>query len=282
MDPAEKQSIDAAEDERNPPQNTSGPAAIDLLGVGIHVLTEEQCIGYMLDELDAGRGGWVHTVNLDILKRRVCDRSFAQLCAPTRLVVADGMPLVWASRIQRTPLPERVAGSHLVASLSARAAERGRSLFLLGGNPGTAEEAAQILQERSPALEIAGLVCPEVGFESDDKYIQHLENQLKVAAPDIIYVALGVPKQEDLIARLRHVLPQAWWMGVGISFSYLSGDVPQAPKWMQRVGLEWGYRLWQEPGRLARRYLVDDVPFALRMMANAGVKRFFKRVGKQN
>ena len=275
VSPGEKRSLEPGSDGQSPGGPLSVLPKVDLLGVGIHAVTEAQCIRFMLDALDAGRGGWVHTVNLDILKRRACDREFAQLCAETNLVVADGMPLVWASRLQKTPLPERVAGSHLVSSLSREAAARGRSLFMLGGNPGAAERAAEILQQRFEGLEIAGIMCPEVGFEADASYMRRLKETLVSAAPDIVYIALGVPKQERLIAGLRPLLPKAWWMGVGISFSYLSGDVPQAPRWMQRVGLEWGYRLWQEPGRLARRYLVDDLPFALRMMFVAGAKGLF-------
>ena len=112
---------------------------IRLQGIRFHAVTEKQAIQFILDELDAGRGGWLITHNLDHLRRLSRDPSFDELCAGATLVVADGMPLVWASRLQHTPVPERVAGSNLTVSLSSAAASRGRSVFLLGGVPGTAK-----------------------------------------------------------------------------------------------------------------------------------------------
>ena len=96
-----------------------------------------------------------------------------------------------------------------------------------------------------------------------------IRRQLIASRADIVYVGLGSPKQERVIEQFKHLLPRAWWLGVGISFSFLCGEVRRAPRWMQRCGLEWTHRLWQEPGRLAKRYLIDDLPFALRLFAGA-------------
>ncbi|MEX0887007.1 MAG: WecB/TagA/CpsF family glycosyltransferase [Phycisphaeraceae bacterium] len=257
-----------------PDAGTHDPAArVRLCGVELDAITERACIEFILSRLDAGRGGWVVTVNLDHLRRLVCDAGYARLCGGATLRVADGMPLIWASRVRGTPLPERVAGSQLIATLSAAAARRGRSIYLLGGDAGTAEAAAAVLQVRSPALRVAGTECPAVGFEHDDAVVAALAERLRVARPDIVYVALGSPKQERVIARLRDALPGAWWIGVGISFSFLAGRVRRAPPWMQRMGLEWVHRLSQEPGRLARRYLVAGLPFAVRLMVRSACER---------
>lgn len=247
---------------RRTEQVDPGPPRIELLGVSLHAITEAECVARVHAELAAGRGGWVTTPNLDHLRRLVRDDSFRTLCAGSSLAVADGAPLVLASKLQRTPLPARVAGSDLISSLSAAAAEHGRSVFLLGGDPGTAEGAARVLRERHPTLVIAGTACPEPGFERDSARLRALTEMLERARPDIVYVALGSPKQERLIADLRPILPAAWWLGIGISFSFLTGDVRRAPAWMRRAGLEWVHRLGQEPRRLARRYLVDGLPFA--------------------
>jgi hypothetical protein len=112
-----------------------------------------------------------------------------------------------------------------------------------------------------PGLLVAGFECPPVGFEKDDAYVAAMEQRLQAAEPGLIFVALGSPKQEYLIQRIRACLPHAWWIGVGISFSFVAGEVKRAPDWMRKCGLEWSHRLLQEPGRLARRYLVDDLPF---------------------
>ncbi len=249
------------------------PQSILLSGVRLHRLAESQCVRHITDELDARRGGWVVTVNVDILRRLVKSPAFASLCQPATLHVADGMPLVWASRMQGTPLPERVTGSNLIWSLSAAAAQSHRSLFLLGGDPGSADHAAQILQAKYPGLTIAGTLCPPMGFERNPAAVEHLRQTLLAAHPDIIYVALGSPKQENVIHRLRLALPHAWWLGVGISFSFVSGQVHRAPIWIQRCGLEWAHRLTQEPKRLAKRYLVDDLPFVFSMFSHAGGRR---------
>lgn len=240
---------------------------IRLLGVPIDRVTASEAIGRILDALRDGRGGWVVTPNLDHLRRLVRDPEFAVLCENADLRLADGMPLVWASRLQRTPLPQRVAGSDLIWSLSQAAAREGRSVYLLGGNPGAAERAAQILVERFPGLRIAGICCPEFGFDRDSSRREAVLAEVTSARPDLVYVALGSPKQERMIRDLRPLVPGAWCLGLGISFSFVTGEVRRAPLWMQRLGLEWVHRLIQEPRRLGRRYLLEGLPFGARLLA---------------
>lgn len=104
--------------------------------------------------------------------------------------------------------------------------------------------------------------------------MSRLRQSIEQAGPDIIFVALGFPKQEKLIRELRAAAPEAWWMGVGISFSFLAGRVRRAPRWMQKCGLEWVHRMIQEPGRLIRRYLIDDIPFAVVLLGRSIIRRF--------
>jgi N-acetylglucosaminyldiphosphoundecaprenol N-acetyl-beta-D-mannosaminyltransferase len=250
------------------------PAAlpeVELRGIGIHALSQAECVRYVLDELDRGRGGWVVTPNLDHLLRTTRDREFRELYSEATLRVVDGQILVWALALQRTPVPERVAGSDLISTLSEGAAARSRSVFLLGGNPGTAAKAAEVLKQRYPGLVVAGTECPPMGFDRDALAMARLSRRIHAAKPDIVFVALGSPKQELVIRHLRHDRPEAWWLGVGISFSFLAGEVQRAPRWMQRCGLEWLHRVGQEPGRLFRRYFVDGLPFAARLLCGAAV-----------
>jgi len=186
-----------------------------------------------------------------------------------RLVVADGMPLIWASRLRGSPLPERVAGSNLIWTLTAAAARKGAAIFLLGGNPGAAEACAERMRAEYPDVQIAGLMTPPRGFENDERAIEEILATLRASAPDIVYVALGFPKQEQLALRLAPHVPTTWFVGVGISFSFVAGEVRRAPRWMQVTGLEWVHRLVQEPRRLFRRYLVEGLPFAARLFAHA-------------
>jgi len=247
---------------------------VDLCGIEYAAITESQCISHVMDALHAGRGGWVVTANLDHMRRLMRDASYRQLCDGASLVVADGMPLIWASRVAGRPLPERVPGSSMVRTLSQAASKAKRSLFLLGGDADTAKRSAALLAEQCPGLTIAGTHCPPIGFEHDVEQMRQLRQRLIEANPDIVYVALGSPKQERLIADLRNDLPVTWWMGVGISFSFLCGDVRRAPRWMQKAGLEWVHRLCQEPRRLAKRYLFQGMPFAFELFVRSIVLRF--------
>lgn len=255
------------------------PVAITLTRVGIHAITEQGVIDHILAGLGKGHGGWVITPNLDHLRRCQMDAEFAGHYREANLIVADGMPLIWAAKLQGTPLPERVAGSSLIWTLSAAAADEDRSIFLFGGEPGTAKAAAEVLTRRYPGLRVVGTACPRHGFENDPKQMASLRRQLLEARPDIIFVALGSPKQERLIAQLRRELPQAWWLGVGISFSFVCGKVKRAPRWMQQLGLEWIHRLIQEPRRLARRYLLEDLPFAFHLAVWALTNRVMRLAG---
>lgn len=247
---------------------------ISLAGAPIHAITERECVEFILEELDSDRGGWVVTPNLDHLRRYSADEAFRDSVNRATLRVPDGRPLLWAANLQGTPLPGLVAGSNLITTLSQAASQRGRSLFLLGGDPGTAEKAASVLTGRFEGLCIAGTHCPDFGFERDSKEMKALAEQLSASGADIIFVALGSPKQEFVIEALREALPNSWWLGVGISFSFVAGDVKRAPRWMQRCGVEWIHRLCQEPRRLARRYLVDGLPFAARFLAGSLFTRF--------
>jgi len=252
---------------------TKLPSVIHVRGIGFHAVTEAESVAWIMSELAAHRGGWAVTANLDHLRRLVHVKEYAQLCAGATLVVADGMPVVWASRIQGTPLPQRVAGSDLVSSVSEAAAAENRSLYLLGGDAGTADAAGEILTKRYCGLTIAGTYCPPFGFERDADECLRIERMIEQTRPDIVYVALGSPKQEQLIARLRGKYPNIWWLGIGVSFSFLCGRVQRAPRWMQRSGLEWVHRLAQEPTRLAGRYLRDGLPFALSLFTRAAAHR---------
>ncbi|WFE30202.1 WecB/TagA/CpsF family glycosyltransferase [Solwaraspora sp. WMMD791] len=231
----------------------------------------------MVDEvvtaLDAGRGGQIITPNVDILRRASREPECRKHVESSTLVVADGAPLIWASRLQGDPLPARVPGSDLIWSLSAALGARGRSVYLLGGEPGTAVRAAEVLRAAFPQLVIAGELSPPFGFDTSEEQLAAICAEVTAAAPDLVYVGLGFPKQERLIARLRPLLPGTWFMGCGAAIGFVAGVHRRAPRWMQRTGLEWVHRLLGEPHRLMRRYLLHDVPFALRLLGGSARNR---------
>lgn len=255
-----------AVDERNRPHSR-----IDIMGVSIDSVTEAQAIDHILSELAQGRGGWVVTPNVDVLRKAARDGAIRSLISSADLVLADGMPVVWASHLQRRPLPARVPGSALVWSLSEAAGTAGASVFLLGGNAGVAERAARELTSATPSLRISGHHCPPEGFEDSPAEMQQILERLERSRPDIVFCGFGFPKQERLIAQIRERFPATWFLGIGISLSFVAGEVRRAPAWMQERGLEWLHRLSREPGRLFARYILHDVPFAVRLLALAAV-----------
>ncbi|HEU5128348.1 MAG TPA: WecB/TagA/CpsF family glycosyltransferase [Glycomyces sp.] len=250
---------------------------IRLGGIGVDPVDERGAVARVLDAIEAGRGGQVATPNVDILAAARRSREARALIEASELVVADGAPLVWASRLAGTPLPQRVAGSDLVWSLAEAAARRGLKLALLGGTPDArarpAERAAAVLEARCPGLKITGTWCPPMGFERDRSQWRALLDRFDAAGPDLVYVGLGFPKQEQVIARLRSAAPRAWFLGCGASIDFIAGYRRRAPKWMRRSGTEWLFRLASEPRRLAGRYLRRDVPEALRLLAEAAARR---------
>jgi N-acetylglucosaminyldiphosphoundecaprenol N-acetyl-beta-D-mannosaminyltransferase len=242
---------------------TSGQ--VELMGLPLDGLTLDGAVDHLIGESAAGRGGYVMTPNLDNLYALTRDPALMDRALAAELRVADGMPLVWASRIKRRPLPGRVAGSDLILALTERIARTGDRLFLLGGEPGTADRAAAELCHRAPGLSVAGTHCPPFGYEQRPADLAEIHHRLRAADPAFVYVGLPFPKASGLIAELRQALPCTWFLGLGISFSFVCGDVQRAPRWMQSIGLEWAHRLRQEPRRLARRYLIEGGPFALRL-----------------
>ena len=176
------------------------------------------------------------------------------------LVVADGAPLVLLSRLFPPRLPERVAGSDLIYDIAAAAARESLRLYFLGGTEESTLKAMEVLQRLNPSLQIAGHACPMVALTptSDDlKSEEEICRQIREARTDILLVGFGNPKQELFVHRNAANLPGMAAIGLGGTFNFLSGRVRRAPKWIQRIGMEWLYRIIQEPRRLFLRYFID-------------------------
>jgi len=242
---------------------------VSLMGLRLACIDWRGLVDHIFASLGAGCGGWLITANLDFLRRYVCDPEARRLYDTAEIRVADGMPLVWACWIQGDRLPDRVPGSSLVWPLIERAAREGRSVYLLGGAPGVNGRAAKVLVDKYPSLKLCGASSPLIDSPPSSRDVELVLAELAKVRPDILLVGLGSPKQEQLIRVLREHLPSTWMVGVGISFSFIAGDLKRAPAWMCRMGIEWVHRMIQDPRRLTKRYLVDDLPFALRLFPHA-------------
>ncbi|MGB2985228.1 MAG: WecB/TagA/CpsF family glycosyltransferase [Phycisphaerae bacterium] len=241
---------------------------IRFLDMPFDVIDFREALDRLVKLAHGDRPAYAVTANVDHVVRFHRRPEVRHLYTQADLVVADGMPVIWASRLLGTPLPERVAGSDLFPALCTKAAEHDLSVFLLGGAPGTARRAAEIMQARHPQLRVAGTWCPNHGFEKDSRQASRVVDVVHGAQPDILFVGLGSPKQERWIAANSAACGAKLSIGVGISFSFVCGDVVRAPRWMQRAGLEWFHRLCQEPGRLWKRYLVEDLSFFVLVIRN--------------
>ena len=217
-------------------------------------------------------GGWILTANVDVL-RTVDRRPQLRRLGESAIVVADGMPVVWAAQLAGLTVPERVTGSSLIFSLSTAAAQDGRTVYLLGGASSIPERAANVLRERAPGLRVVGTHSPPFGFDGRPEELQQVVDRLCAAAPNLVMVGLGFPRQERLIERIRPLLPETWFLGCGAAIAMAAGQFQRANPTLQRLGLEWAHRLRLEPRRLVRRYLRDDLPFALELLAHGAVHR---------
>jgi N-acetylglucosaminyldiphosphoundecaprenol N-acetyl-beta-D-mannosaminyltransferase len=218
-----------------------------------------------LDEIEAlvaaGRGGSVFTPNVDHVVNADDNASFRDAYAAASLSLADGQPLVWVSRLLGARLPEKISGSDLVFPLMERAAARRWRVYLLGGGEGVAEKATQVLTERF-GVTVVGCDAPLIRLEANAEEEGPVIERIRRARPDLLLVALGAPKQELWLHRVGPRIRPTVGIGVGAALDFVAG-ARRAPRWVSRAGLEWLFRLCQEPRRLARRYLLNDPKFVL-------------------
>jgi N-acetylglucosaminyldiphosphoundecaprenol N-acetyl-beta-D-mannosaminyltransferase len=215
-----------------------------------------------IDRLVGARaGGMVFTPNVDHVVMAEHDLRFRAAYAKAALSLVDGTPVVWASRLLRTPLPTKISGSDLLMPLMQRAAARGYRVYFLGGALGVADLARQKLELALPTIQIVGTDSSRIDLNGGGGESDEVVERIRLARPDLVLVALGAPKQEIWSHLHADSLKPAVLIGVGASLDFVAGIQKRAPRWMSNAGLEWLYRLIQEPRRLAARYLLRDPEF---------------------
>ena len=235
------------------------------VGIGqaiIDDVTLSEAVEAIAELVAQRRGGIVCTPNVDHIVLLEDDARLREAYSSASLVCADGMPIIWASRLLGTPLREKVSGSDLVVPLLQRATDARWRVYLVGGGEGVAARAAERLKHDSPALEIVGIDARFIDLDRDPPGHDALASGVRAARPDLVLLALGCPKQEIVMHRIAAAVRPAVCVGVGASLDFLAGTMARAPRWMSAAGLEWLYRLAREPRRLWRRYLVRDPRFA--------------------
>jgi N-acetylglucosaminyldiphosphoundecaprenol N-acetyl-beta-D-mannosaminyltransferase len=260
-------------------------ASHDRLYIGdlpIDRITFEQAIASIESLVALRCGGAVFTPNVDHIVQFHENPRLREAYEAASLCLVDGTPVVWASRLLGRPLPEKISGSDLVMPLVQRAAVLGWRLFLLGAADGVAELAKARMEAVAPGLKVVGTLSPRVDFTEPRERRRDVVEAVRSAAPDLVFVAFGAPKQELWIHESRDALRPAVFLGVGTSLDFVAGLVPRAPAWVSRAGLEWLYRLSREPRRLWRRYLVRDPKFALILLRSLRAQRLPRGKGSRS
>jgi N-acetylglucosaminyldiphosphoundecaprenol N-acetyl-beta-D-mannosaminyltransferase len=237
---------------------------VNVLGVGISVLDQDRAREFLFDTVRQGRRGYVTITNVHGVSEAQDDPVYRNILNNALLTTPDGMPMVWMGKLQGQPAIQRVYGPDLMLNLCEHSPAEGFSHFLYGGVPGVAEQLQEELTTRFPGLRVVGTYTPPFR-RLNDQEISDLQQRVRYSRPDFFWVGLSTPKQERFMAQFLPLLPEAKvFLGVGAAFDFLTGRVRQAPRWMMRSGLEWFFRLTQEPRRLGRRYLVNNPRFAWR------------------
>jgi N-acetylglucosaminyldiphosphoundecaprenol N-acetyl-beta-D-mannosaminyltransferase len=229
---------------------------IAILGVPFDNVTKQEAVALIESMIASGQPHYLVTPNVDFLVQARRDVELRRILFEAHLVLCDGTPLVWASRVLGNALPERVAGADLVPLLIQIAAQKKYRLFLLGAAPAAAERAVTRLQQQYPELLIAGHYSPPFNHLLEMDH-EEIKRRIVEAKPDLLFVSFGCPKQEKWVAMNYRSLGVPVTAGVGATIDFLAGQVKRAPVWMQRSGTEWMFRLAQEPRRLLRRYVTD-------------------------
>jgi N-acetylglucosaminyldiphosphoundecaprenol N-acetyl-beta-D-mannosaminyltransferase len=239
------------------------PETVELFGVRLHPCCMDEAVDELYAWIDAPLSGgcrYVVTPNVNHVVRLQRDEEFARVYAEADFVLADGVPIVAIARFLGRAVPERVAGSDLVPRLFDRAsARRPIRVFMLGALPEVCQRARRIVEERWPAVAVIDCDSPPGGFEGDDEENRRIVEKIARAAPDVLIVGLGAPKQELWVHRHRHAIQAKVALCVGATIDFLAGERRRAPVWMRRSGLEWAYRVANEPRRLSGRYFRDGL-----------------------
>jgi N-acetylglucosaminyldiphosphoundecaprenol N-acetyl-beta-D-mannosaminyltransferase len=235
---------------------------VNIAGAAIDLYNFDEVVDITVDRaLNGTSPEYIVTPNAQHVNNLQSDPLFREIYRNAFLAVPDGVPILWAAKFLKTPLKGRVNGSDLFEKLCAMGASKPLKIFLLGGRPGAADLAAEVLEARYPGLKIVGTHCPPYGFESDPIETALTSRLILEAAPNLLFVGLGSPKQEKWIYANYQQLKVPVSVAIGVSFELVAGMVKRAPIWMQNLGLEWLFRLIVEPKRLWKRYVLGNPNF---------------------
>ena len=222
---------------------------VKILDVPVHPLTMGEAVSVLEESITSGEQAFVVTANAEIIMMCQEDAGYKKIVSQdAQLVLPDGAGAVWAGRHLGYKIPERVAGFDLYCQLLDKAAQKGYKAFFFGGSPGIAEAAKAKSEELYPGVQVVG--CRNGYFKDEES--QAIIDEINASGADMLFAALGAPKQEKWLVRYREQLKPKILMGIGGSFDVFAGKMERAPKWMQDASLEWLFRLYKQPSRFMR------------------------------
>lgn len=234
-------------------------ARLKFMNTEVDNLTMQEALQEIDLLIAKANNSYVVTPNVDHIVQIENGGEICKAYQEADLILTDGKPLIWISRWYGTPIKEKISGSDLFPLLCKLAARKGYTMFLLGAAEGVADKAAENLRSKYSGLQIVGTYSPPYGFEKNNEEVNKIIKLIKTAKPHILIVGLGCPKQELFIYHYRDKLQVPISLGLGASIDFEAGKVKRAPRWMSENGLEWLFRMFGDPKRLVKRYLVDDV-----------------------
>lgn len=253
---------------------------IEILGSPVHAINMDQAVAAVCDALATKRKGYVCCGGVQLLSEACEHADYREVLERAFLVTPDGMPLVWLGRLQGQSRMSRVYGPDLMLRVCEESVSRGITHFLYGGNPDVAEELKKVLEKRFPGIRIVGTHCPPFRPLNEEEEAA-LAHQVAEAKPDIIWVGLGSPKQDRFMRDYLPKLDTTLMFGVGAAFDFHTGRVRQAPAWIQRIGMEWFFRVCCEPRRLAGRYFRNNPLFVWRLVKQSLTDRSLRGQGSE-
>lgn len=233
-------------------------ARMKFMNTEIDNLTMDETLQAIDNLIKENKSAYVVTPNVDHIVQLETNKELQDIYNNASLILTDGKPLLWIAKWYGTPIKEKISGSDLFPLLCRMAAEKGYKMFFLGAAEGVAEKAAKNLSKRFIGLNVAGTYSPPFGFEKDVYEMNKIKEMIIKANPQILIVGLGCPKQEKFMYHHCAELGVPISLGLGASFDFEAGNIKRAPRWMTNHGLEWLFRITQDPKRMIKRYLVND------------------------
>lgn len=243
---------------------------ISFLNTEINNLNLSEIFTYLDECIENKKSMHLVSLNVDQVVKIEHDSEFKDIVMNSELIITDGTPIVWISKLLGKPIVEKIPGPFLAEELMRYSANRRYSVFFLGAMDGVAELAACKMKEKYVGLNIVGTYSPPYGFENDKSELNKIVNLLRLSGADILIVGLSAPKQEKFVMQFRDLYKIPISLSLGAAIDFMAGNIQRAPIWVNKIGFEWLYRFFKEPKRLFKRYFYDDIEI---------VKLYFKYKG---